>query len=127
MATTPETITATDTALKLTPPDPVPTVTAEKAAGLVPVEEGVKSKLEERADYAVQQLMERDANSPEFGKVVDAITNMGAKEIREAAGQSPADLLPQVHAVAERHGIEHSTVQFEPPDAHTGHERHLHP
>ena len=56
MATTPETITATDTALKLTPPDPVPTVTAEKAAGLVPVEEGVKSKLEERADYAVQQL-----------------------------------------------------------------------
>lgn len=44
-----------------------------------------------------------------------------------AAGQSPADLLPQVHAVAERHGIEHSTVQFEPPDAHTGHERHFHP
>lgn len=44
-----------------------------------------------------------------------------------AAGQPQRDLLPQVHAIAERHGIEHSTVQFEPPDAHAGHEGHVHP
>ncbi|WP_102124923.1 cation diffusion facilitator family transporter [Deinococcus planocerae] len=36
-------------------------------------------------------------------------------------------LLAQVHEVAERHGIEHSTVQLEPPGAHAGHEGHLHP
>ena len=44
-----------------------------------------------------------------------------------ATGQPQAALLPQVHAIAERHGIEHSTVQFEPPDAHAGHEGHVHP
>ncbi|BDP44705.1 cation efflux system protein (plasmid) [Deinococcus aetherius] len=37
------------------------------------------------------------------------------------------DLLARVHEVAERHGIEHSTVQLEPPGAHAGHEGHLHP
>lgn len=40
--------------------------------------------------------------------------------------QPPADLLAQVHEVAESHGIGHSTVQIEPPDTHTGHEGHLH-
>ncbi|EYB66314.1 MULTISPECIES: cation diffusion facilitator family transporter [Deinococcus] len=44
-----------------------------------------------------------------------------------ATGQPQAALLPQVHAIAERHGIEHSTVQFEPPDAHAGQEGHVHP
>ncbi|GBF04597.1 cation diffusion facilitator family transporter [Deinococcus aerius] len=43
------------------------------------------------------------------------------------AGQPAADLLPRVHAIAERHGIEHSTVQVEPPDTHAGHKDHLHP
>lgn len=38
-----------------------------------------------------------------------------------------ADLLSRVHEVAERHGIEHSTVQIEPPGVHAGHEGHLHP
>jgi len=105
MATSTETITATEPALKLTPPEPVPTVTAEKAAGLVPVDEGTKSKLEERADFAVQQLVERDANSPDFGKVVDAITNMGAKEIRDAAGQSNRFLDRPVRAMDQETGV----------------------
>ena len=39
--------TATDSKLELTPPDPVPTVSAERAAGLVPVSEEKKSKLDE--------------------------------------------------------------------------------
>lgn len=38
-----------------------------------------------------------------------------------------ADLLAQVHEVAERYGIEHSTVQIEPPGVHAGREGHLHP
>ncbi|MBB5234654.1 cobalt-zinc-cadmium efflux system protein [Deinococcus budaensis] len=37
------------------------------------------------------------------------------------------DLLAQVHAVAERHGIGHSTVQVEPEGAHRGRGGHLHP
>ena len=42
--------------------------------------------------------------------------------------QPPPDLLAQVNSVAERHGIEHSTVQFEGPDAHAGdHSGALHP
>ena len=45
-----ETKTATETDLQLTPPDPVPAVSAEKAAGLVPVSEDKKSKLEEKVD-----------------------------------------------------------------------------
>ena len=42
---TSETLTATETELKLTPPDPVPPIAAEKAIGLVPVEDEVKGKL----------------------------------------------------------------------------------
>ncbi|MBI0445532.1 cation diffusion facilitator family transporter [Deinococcus sp. DB0503] len=38
-----------------------------------------------------------------------------------------ADLLAQVHEVAERYGIEHSTVQIEPPGVHAGQEGHVHP
>ncbi len=112
MASNPDTITATEPALKLTPPDPVPSVTAEKAAGLVPVDEGTKSKLEKRADYAVQQLLERDANSPEFGKVVDAITNMGAKEIRDAAGQSNRFLDRPVRAMDQETGVGKDLAQL---------------
>jgi hypothetical protein len=36
----------------------------------------------------VDDLVAQDVNSPEFGKRVDAISAMGQKEIREAAGQS---------------------------------------
>ena len=87
MATTTETITDAPT-LTLTPPDPVPVVQAERAAGLVPIDDAKKSQLEERVDGFVTDLVAQDVNSPEFGKRVDAITAMGAKEIRDAAGQS---------------------------------------
>lgn len=36
-------------------------------------------------------------------------------------------LLAQVHQVAERYGLEHSTVQLEPPGTHAGQKGHLHP
>lgn len=90
MATTAptETKVADEVALNLTPPDPVPVVAAEKAAGLVPIDEGKKSKLDERVDVFVEELAALDAASPEFGQKVDQITNMGRKEITEAAGHS---------------------------------------
>jgi uncharacterized protein YaaN involved in tellurite resistance len=74
--------------ITLTAPDPVPVVAPEKAVGLVPIEEGKRSALDEKADSFVAELSALDANSPEFGKKVDQLTNMGRKEIADAAGQS---------------------------------------
>ncbi|NIJ17437.1 toxic anion resistance protein [Sphingobium vermicomposti] len=86
-STSPSTATAADT-LNLTPPDPVPPVTPDKAAGLVPLDEEKRSKLEEKVGAFVADLVAQDANSPEFGARVDQLTNMGRKEIAEAAGHS---------------------------------------
>ena len=81
------TATATDE-LKLTPPDPVPSVSPEKAAGLVPLSTDQKSKLGERVDGFIDDLVAQDVNSPAFGQKVDQITNMGRKEMLEAASHS---------------------------------------
>ena len=85
MATTTTTL---DAPLTLTPPAPMPTVTSANAAGLVPLDEGQRSKLDERVDGFIAELVAADSNSPEFGKKVDQITNMGRREIQDAAGQS---------------------------------------
>ena len=87
MATTAETVTG-EKGLTLTPPDPVPTVAPSQAAGLVPVDDKTRTQLEQKVDGFVAELIAQDVNSPEFGRRVDAITAMGQKEIREAAGQS---------------------------------------
>ncbi|MBU0795106.1 MAG: toxic anion resistance protein, partial [Alphaproteobacteria bacterium] len=71
--------TKTEDKLDLTPPEVVPNVTAERAAGLVPLEDEKKSKLDEKVDAFVEELAVLDANSPEFGAKVDQITNMGRK------------------------------------------------
>jgi uncharacterized protein YaaN involved in tellurite resistance len=111
MATATETLTA-EKELVLTPPDPVPVVTAEKAAGLVPVEAGVRSKLDERVDGFVADLVAQDVNSPEFGRRVDAITAMGAKEIREAAGQSNRFLDRPIRAMDKETGVGNDLAQL---------------
>jgi len=90
MASSAPTSTSTLTAdpLSLTPPDPVSPVAPEKAAGLVPLDEEKRSKLDEKVDAFIDDLVAQDANSPEFGARVDQLTNMGRKEIAEAAGHS---------------------------------------
>ena len=103
MATAPND--ATEPTLVLTPPDPVPEVRAEKAAGLVPVDDTKRSELERRVDAFVEQLVTEDVNSPEFGKRVDAITAMGQKEIRDAAGQSNRFLDRPVRAMDQEAGV----------------------
>ncbi|MEO7690233.1 MAG: toxic anion resistance protein [Sphingomonas sp.] len=82
-----ETETAT-TDLVLTPPEPVPALAPEKAVGLVPIDDTKRTQLQERVETFIDDLVAQDVNSPEFGKRVDAISAMGQKEIREAAGQS---------------------------------------
>jgi len=78
----------TEQSLVLTPPDPVPVVAPAKAAGLVPVDDKVRTQLQAKVSGFVDELVAQDVNSPEFGKRVDAIAAMGQKEIRDAAGQS---------------------------------------
>jgi uncharacterized protein YaaN involved in tellurite resistance len=86
--TTSQTTTKTATDFDLTPPDPVPVVAPEKAAGLVPVEAEKRSKLDEKVDNFVAALVAEDANSPAFGEKVDQITRMGQEQIRAAASMS---------------------------------------
>ena len=109
MATTNQTTTKASGApaadLELTPPDPVPAVTPEKAAGLVPIEEEKKSKLEEKVEGFVAELIALDAQSPEFGKKVDQITGMGRKEITTAAGMSNRFLDRPVRAMDQETGV----------------------
>jgi uncharacterized protein YaaN involved in tellurite resistance len=100
-----QTVTETAADLKLTPPDAVPVVTAERAAGLVPVSDDQKTKLEERVEAYISDLIAQDVNSPEFGKRVDQLTNMGRKEIMEAAGQSNRFLDRPIRRMDEGSGV----------------------
>jgi uncharacterized protein YaaN involved in tellurite resistance len=83
-----ETKTAAATEFTLTPPEPVPNVAPEQAAGLVPVSSEQKSKLDTKVDAFVNELISVDANSPQFGEKVDQITRMGQEQIRAAAAMS---------------------------------------
>jgi uncharacterized protein YaaN involved in tellurite resistance len=100
-----ETVTAIENELKLTPPDPVPVIATEKAMGLVPVSDEQKSKLEVRVESYIAELIAQDVNSPEFGKRVDQLTNLGRKEIMEAAGQSNRFLDRPIRQMDESTGV----------------------
>jgi uncharacterized protein YaaN involved in tellurite resistance len=98
--------------LVLTPPEPVSVVKPEKAAGLVPVDEGKKTELQNRVGQFIDDLIAQDVNSPEFGKRVDAITAMGAKEIREASSQSNRFLDRPVNAMDKDTGVGADLLQL---------------
>ena len=91
--------------LVLTPPEPVATVAAAKASGLVPLDDGQKTALEAKAEEFVEALAAQDVNSPEFGKRVDQISDMGRREIAEAAGQSNRFLDRPVRAMDKESGV----------------------
>ena len=103
MATTPTA--AAEPAITLTPPEPVPVVQAEKAAGLVPLAEEKKTQLDTKVEAFVAELVTLDAASPEFGRKVDQITNMGRKEIAAAAGMSNRFLDRPVRAMDKESGV----------------------
>jgi uncharacterized protein YaaN involved in tellurite resistance len=95
----------TETKLKLEAPEALAPVEAEQAAGLVPIDEQVRSKLDIVVDKFVDELAGLDANSPEFGKKIDQLTDMGRKEIAAAAGQSNRFLDRPVKAIDSDTGI----------------------
>lgn len=83
-----ETKTANAAEFTLTPPDPVPQVAPDQAAGLVPLTAEQKSKLEKKVDAFIEELVRVDANSPQFDEKIDQITRMGQEQIRAAAAMS---------------------------------------
>ena len=104
MATQAPTTTA-DPTLTLTPPQPVAVVAPEKAAGLVPVDDATRTKLDANVEKFIEELVAEDAASPAFGAKVDQLTNLGAREIAEAAGQSNRFLDRPVRAMDRDTGI----------------------
>ena len=96
----------TETDLVLTPPEPVQAVSTAKAgAGLVPLKEEQKGQLDAKADAFVEELAQLDSNSPDFGRKVDQLTNMGRREIAEASGQSNRFLDRPVRAMDGEGGV----------------------
>ena len=99
------TLTETAAPLTLTAPDPVPVILPAAAAGLVPVSNDDKSKLQAKVDAFVSDLVLADTNSPEFGKKIDQITSMGRKEIMAASGMSNRFLDRPVRAMDKDSGV----------------------
>ncbi|TPE60537.1 toxic anion resistance protein [Sandaracinobacter neustonicus] len=96
---------ATETKLKLDAPEAVAIVEPEAAAGLVPLSTAETTELEKRVDGFIATLVAKDANSPEFGKEVDRLANLGQAQIAEAAGQSNRFLDRPVRAMDKDNGI----------------------
>jgi uncharacterized protein YaaN involved in tellurite resistance len=96
---------ATESELVLTPPTPVAPVTKEKAAGLVPLDDGQKTKLAARAESFIDDLIALDANSPEFGKKTEQLLHLGQREIAAAASQSNRFLERPVKAMASESSV----------------------
>jgi uncharacterized protein YaaN involved in tellurite resistance len=96
---------ATETKLKLEAPEVLTAVEPQQAAGLVPLKEAERTALETKVDSFIDDLVATDANSPEFGKKIDQLTNMGRKEIAEAAGHSNRFLDRPVKAIDADTGI----------------------
>ncbi|MEW2509750.1 toxic anion resistance protein [Streptomyces sp. NPDC046870] len=94
----------TDSDFQLTPPDPVPPVPREKAGGLVPVEDAVRTDMARKATAFVEQLAALDARSPEFAGKVGEITALGSGEMRTAAVQSNRMLERAVRSLPDRGG-----------------------
>ncbi|MFF9775639.1 toxic anion resistance protein [Streptomyces sp. NPDC013978] len=99
-----------DTAFTLTPPEPVAAVPREKAGGLVPVEESVRTDMARKAEEYVRGLAALDARSPEFAGRVGEITALGAGEMRSAAAQSNRMLERTVRSLPGKGGDAQSQV-----------------
>ncbi|MFE7838686.1 toxic anion resistance protein [Streptomyces sp. NPDC057474] len=99
-----------DSAFTLTPPEPVAAVPREKAGGLVPVEESVRTDMARKAEEYVRGLAVLDARSPEFAGRVGEITSLGAGEMRTAAAQSNRMLERTVRSLPSKGGDAQSQV-----------------
>ncbi|MFJ9564422.1 toxic anion resistance protein [Streptomyces fuscichromogenes] len=88
----------------LTPPEAVAPVPRERAGGLVPVDDGVRTDMARKASDYVRDLAALDARSPEFASKVGEITGLGAGEMRTAASQSNRMLERAVRSLPDKGG-----------------------
>ncbi|MEE1750553.1 toxic anion resistance protein [Streptomyces sp. JV184] len=95
--------------LVLTPPEPVAPVRAEQAAGLVPVDESVRTEMTRRATEYIGGLAGLDARSPEFTTRIGEIAALGQGDIRSAAQQSNRMLDRTVRSLAGSGGADAQT------------------
>ncbi|AZQ37060.1 toxic anion resistance protein [Streptomyces cyaneochromogenes] len=93
-----------DDTFVLTPPEPVASVPREKAGGLVPVDDGVRTDMAKKASDYVDGLAALDARSPEFAGKVGEITALGAGEMRTAAAQSNRMLERTIRSLPDKGG-----------------------
>jgi uncharacterized protein YaaN involved in tellurite resistance len=100
----------TDETFVLTPPEAVRPVPADRAGGLVPVDEAARAALAQKAAEYVAGLAALDARSPEFAGKVGEITGLGAGEIRGAAAQSNRMLERAVRDLPAKGGDAQSRV-----------------
>ncbi|WP_436845681.1 toxic anion resistance protein [Streptomyces canus] len=91
-----------DDTFVLTPPEAVAPVPREKAGGLVPVDDSVRTDMAKKASAYVEGLATLDARSPEFAGKVGEITALGAGEMRSAAAQSNRMLERTVRSLPDK-------------------------
>ena len=101
-----------EVAIKLEPPVAVSAIAPAKAAGLVPLKDQEMAQLEAKVESFIDELIATDAASPEFGKKVDALANLGATEIARAAAQSNRFLDRPTRALNKEAGIGADLVQL---------------
>lgn len=101
-----------EVAIKLEAPVAVSAIAPTKAAGLVPLKDQEKAQLDAKVDSFIDDLIATDAASPEFGKKVDALANLGATEIARAAAQSNRFLDRPTRAINKETGIGADLVQL---------------
>ncbi|MFL5992880.1 MAG: toxic anion resistance protein [Streptomyces sp.] len=99
-----------DDTFTLTPPEAVAPVPREKAGGLVPVDDSVRTDMARKASAYVEGLATLDARSPEFAGKVGEITGLGAGEMRSAAAQSNRMLERTVRSLPDKGGDAQSLV-----------------
>jgi uncharacterized protein YaaN involved in tellurite resistance len=101
-----------EVAIKLEAPVAVSAIAPAKAAGLVPLKDQERAALDAKVDSFIDDLIATDASSPEFGKKVDALANLGATEIARAAAQSNRFLDRPTRALNKEAGIGADLVQL---------------
>ena len=101
-----------EVAIKLEAPVAVSAIAPAKASGLVPLKDQEKAQLEAKVESFIDELIATDAASPEFGKKVDALANLGATEIARAAAQSNRFLDRPTRALNKEAGIGADLVQL---------------
>ena len=88
----------------LTAPAPVAAVSADAAAGLVPIDDAARMVLDEKVDRYLADLLAIDARSPEFGRKAAQLANIGQREVAAVADQA-GRLVGRPDAATDQGGV----------------------